>query len=411
MEINKKIFLLSVIFFTYAFFSSSTPDSLSLAEIIIAIGLLTLTGIKGFFVVTGLSFRYPNAIKKDLFLENIIFLYLLYVPLMVGLLHGNKVVDILRDVIPLLYLFLVLFFYPILKQDYRLFINILTIFICAIGVVFSIRHISSIDTFLAIGETINLGDKNYFVMDPAIIFASTFLLTYGISILVLSSKQVAKGSIIFFLGIIAFSSILSTIVRAQIALVGFSLLVTVIILLMKAKLKQLIIVLTVILLFLCVPIKNLIGVYSFCTKKTIKAGVLNNRDAETSATLKAAATTKKNAILGKGWGGLVKSMATNGSYVRFTHCVYTYFILKGGFLGLLAIIAYSILIFRRVCVKNFIFMDMYKICLYLSIFNSLFLNAFLEPGYKMLTIGAIITILYLLKDAINAEKPICLKVY
>jgi len=402
LVLDKNVFFITLALLTYAFFSSSTPDSLGVAEALIAFSLLALSGSWGYFVISGKALQHKNILEANLYIVYLIFLYLLYVPLVVGLIRGNNLVDIIRDIIPFLYLFIIIFFDPFMKKNKKKYLKIFVLLLCIIGISFSIRHIGSIDNLSTLGKSIIFGDMNYFVMDPAVLFASTFLLNYGYIGLFLEKglRKKAISLILFIAGFVAFLSILGVIVRGQIGLVLFSLFLSTIFIFIKRPFVISIFIVPIILVFIVVFGEQIANIWSLIVEKTSHTGVLNNRDKEFSAVMQMLSLSLDNLLFGQGWGGLITSPVAGT--VRFTHFSVTYFLLKTGLVGAILFVLFILILFKYL---QIIFLNnIFYFSLALAGFNSLIINVFLEAGYKTMSFGLLVLILILSGEIINESK-------
>ena len=217
-----RILIFAILIATYAFWSSSTPDDFGIPEAVIAACLLLFVGLRGTAIALGgFLLQRQVGLSKWVF---ICFLGLLVLPLIWGLaVKQNSLIDIVRDVVPLLYFFLPLFFIPHMSKHPAFWKEMCIMSLCAISVAYSIRFFASTDSSIEqIGrEIIFGGDDSYYPMDPAVLFGSTFLLAYGV--MKLFEKGYVYGIICLIFGSVAFASLIAIIVRAQIFLVLFSL--------------------------------------------------------------------------------------------------------------------------------------------------------------------------------------------
>ena len=87
---------------------------------------------------------------------------------------------------------------------------------------------------------------------------------------------------------------------------------------------------------------------------------------------------------------------STGDFVRYTHNVLLYFVLKSGLIGLIVGLIYC---FKFVLVLFNVYFNRKSAVngpVILGISNVLFLELFLEPGYKMFSFGLVLTVLWLL---------------
>lgn len=396
--VHKTKFLLFIIFMSYAFFSSSTPDEFGIQEGIIAVSLVLLFGIWGILLVSSGSLLEKSFVDSRISILYMPFLYFLTVPSIVGFLNGNNFNDFIRDFIPFLYLAIPLFMYDIAKGREREYATIIIIYLCITGVSYSIRHFFEGEFDIkTIGKSVFFGWESYFVMDPAVLFSATFLINYGYIKVTLEKKVKDKvvSLIYVFFGSIAYLSIIVTVVRAQIVLVLFSLFISSILLFKRTPINiGLFLLLTIIAIYILIG-DIIYGVTILILEKTYSVG-LNSRELEFMAVIDYVLQSVHGLIFGYGWGAIIET-PTAGK-VRFTHNIFSYFLLKSGIIGgiiLLLILSwiYALTLnLIRKSVKDYYFSYVVGI----SILNVLLINTLLEAVYKSLSFGFILTLLLLI---------------
>lgn len=397
-----RIVVFVIMMSVYAFWSSSTPDSLGLPEALFGALLLLFVGLRGAMITLG-GFLLQSSLgmSKLVFVS---FLGLLIFPLVWGLaVRQNPLNDIMRDFIPLLYLFLPVFFIPVMSKYPAFWKKMCLGAICIIGISYSLRHfLGSHDQIENFGQEVFFTDKNYFPMDPAVLFCATFLLIFGT--LKILEGYYLSGITYFAFGYLAFASLLSIIVRGQILLVLICIILAFFLQVLNGLKNPkfwLIFFALGLLLIYGITISELPGrIFDLMAKKTENAGLLNSRDNELFAVFFNATSSIGALLQGEGWGGAV---VTFGMPFRFTHSLPTYLILKGGLLGfgfgfmycwliVSAMVRYFIKSIRSntICPKRSL-----DIAFSFAVANNLFLNLLLEPGYKMFSFGFVITMLWL----------------
>lgn len=401
--------VVSIMLLIYAFFSSSTPDKIGVAEAIIAF-ILVLVIVKN-------SFSKIFDIKMNLRIFGIFyifFIYMLIVPTFTGIvIKMNDIINFFRDFIPFLYFFLPIFFIPFMRKEPKKWIYLLSGLLLIIGASFSIRHfVGAVQDFSTFGKVVIHGDKNYFPMDPSVIFGATFGILMGLELMFFSMKHTKNlkliGLILVVLGVTAYLSILAIVVRAQIILVLFS---VIIFILIRAKTQTWIIVLLfIIIASTFFSVFFLEGIFSDIfglVMDKFNAVGLSGRDAEAMAVIKNSSKSIISLVFGEGWGGLISNPTGGGAMYRFVHNVNMYFLFKAGLFGFLFGSIFIFYFFYQVIVRLISCRKKHIVIVLISIFNSTVLNFILEPGYKMMPIGLIITLFYLILIKKNYKGKVC----
>lgn len=394
-EMDFNVFFVSLMLLVYAFLSSSTPDAIGPPEALIALILVGLT-FTNFLKITDID---SNLKLFGTFY--IFFLYMLIVPTFAGLvLKVNTFNDFIRDFIPFLYFALPVFFMPFMIKNSSLWIYLLSSLMLVVAASFSVRHFMDAAMDLSLfGEQVFYGGMNYFPMDPAVIFGATFGVLMGLELLLFQKKKNLKsmsvGLLALALGLLAYASIISIMVRAQIALVLLSLFVYLVIRSWKNPAIVFLIFLPAIGIFVYYILDFLDAVYILMQNKSERVGV-SGRDMEVLAILDNSALSYANLFFGEGWGGLVSNPTGGGAEFRFVHNAGLYFLFKAGLPGIL-IGTIVFFYFFYYLVKYFTEkLNTPYLIILLAIFNAIVLNVTLEPGYKMMSFGVILTIFFLI---------------
>ncbi len=388
-----------VMILIYAFFSSSTPDEFGIPEAFIGLLLLVFVGSRvAILSLGGFLLQRQNAVPSVAYW---CFMVMMLVPSGWGLLvNGNTLSNYFRDAIPLLYLFLPIFFVPQMIHQRAAWQKLCVAALCVIGVAYSVRHFMS-DEFgiAALGQQIIFGDKHYFPMNPAVLFASTFLLTSGL--VYLFDRKWLNATLLLLLGVVAFASLIGMLVRAQIFLVLLSLIFVLFYQFLRypRTLGFLLIPFCVLLIFAATGLEtdSLDVIFDLIVAKTENAGFLNARDIEFQVVIANAMSGLDKLSLGEGWGGLIDNPA-GGGVVRFTHNLEIYGLLKGGLIGAFFVGLYTVLnvrIFIREGWGRLVQQDIKRLPLLWAIGNVLCLNLLAEPGFKMFSFGLVLTVLWL----------------
>lgn len=376
--VSPKKWFQSIVFgpIIYGLFGSSTPDDFGIPEIVLGCILTHL-------------FISKVRWKKEQLLVWVIFLILLTYPLFSSLFYENNFNNILRDVIPLFFLFFGLLLAPekIDQLDYVLLTN----GILFIGVCFSLRHLWGIEDRLSeIGLTnVYFGDA-YYIMEPAVFFAALYFILKALESYF--KLEYRNFMIFLFLSLIPIIGIASLLLRGMIALIVLTTILYC--LFMNKQKKQIKIIMSAILIVLLIITANYLdsdfykNLYQSLTLKTADSGLLNQRGQEFLDALKLFNNHPSLYITGIGWGGMFDTV-TSGGLVRYTHNAFLYFLIKGGMLGLLSLTWLFLYILKK---SNITFKKLSQPLL-LSGLTVLLYNMLIEPGYKMLSLGLIIVVL------------------
>ena len=319
----------------YGLFGVPAPGRLSWREIAVGGGLVLASGVvRPLLVGTGFMLVSPKARLHDV-VGTAAFNYLLWVPLLRGALSGADADDIVRDVIPLMFLFL-----PVLLVSTDIANRrILVPGLAAVGVVLALRWWWPGLAFRQVGSFAMPEGEGYLLNSPAVLFAAVWL-----PLMAMERLERRPGPLSFALiplvccaALIAGSALAGAVHRAALtmaaaAVIGFAA--------WQASRKPLLP-----LLLLAGPVAaalaggQLAGTIQQVAWKTETYG-LNERSAEAAAVLEQVGASWPDLLLGQGWGALIRSPAVGGMWVSYTHSFATYMLLKTGLIGCLATLAY-----------------------------------------------------------------------
>ena len=324
--------LLGLLAVLYGTFSYPWPRTVGWAEVLVGVGLLLLVGING--VAIGLDWKeIKNQVPNIPINISFIFVYILIVPLITGMTYGWQMADVIRDVIPLMYMFLPLLAGHLFIQSATLWRERISFLAGIVGVLFSVR-------FFLYPQTLT-GNLFYFPQAPEVLFGAVYWLLKGLR----SPLKSLSTWFYFIMGITCFTATLLFIQRAEVGLIIIAILIMTI--LSKQVRKRIIAFLLItgcILLF--------IGLFSDFGPKLFSVVVtqltnlvrktritgFNGKDLEMLGVVKT--VMQNNFLFGVGWGSLFFSPILNDSEVRFTHSWLTYMFLKSGVIGLILILGY-----------------------------------------------------------------------
>jgi len=387
-------FLMSLV---YGAFSSSTPDSIGIAEIFIGLCLLVLVGIKAPVTVFDLARNDKGAHNVHIPLYvRMSFLYLLTVPTVYGVVYmQNDIGNWVRDFIPFIYMFLpVLLVRQVSLQPER-WLKILLISLCVIGFFFSIRFFIETGFDLSgIGKRLLIADnRDNTMQDPASQFYLGFSTCLGVWLLLKSRKLL--GALVLSAALIPWAVMFASIMRGPVVLTAMSILIMLLYWL-QARGSKRVAIIPLLLLFV------IVGIYGQELLMIVGNGLdlllqkqenhgLSSRDQEVTAVF-SQMNTIPTLLFGMGWGGLVDSPF--GGQYRFVHNMLLYFIFKVGLLGLFFFLLYffwlgnlALGLFRKGVVFFIILV---------SLLPPLVVAMVLEPMFKSLSFGLVLLLIPLM---------------
>ena len=374
-------FNLFLIFFLYALFSSPAPSSVGLAELFIALSLV---------VIFVLNLPFPE-LKKESLLFSIALgclSYLVSVPSFIGgLAYGNRLDDVLRDLIPMLYMSIPILFYSLLRRYPTEMKEAVVRGILLIGFAYCIRYYYR---FLNGAPTLNMQ------LDPSVFFVTMFSLLSFFYILFYKQssalKLIATALFAIFFMYILFSSVL----RAQVSIFIFVSFLLLILYIKKALLSNKIFDLIVGGIVLVFFAMFSIDICKVVLEKTLDAGVLNGRGQESYEVWQRFTSHVNLFVFGNGWGAKVLT-STTGYEARFVHNFPLFILWKTGLIGFCAFCGYLywiLSIAKQLIVRSLFFrLPLNDLILTWSLVMSLLINSMIEAGYKTLTFSFLVMIL------------------
>ncbi len=318
----RAIFFFSALYL-YAFFGSPTPDNPGIVEALI--GLLLVLAAGGGIWRSVFSVYVPR--WKTIL--SVIFAYGVSVQILTGLTHNNDPGIVLRDVVAFLFFLLPLFFYDLIARQGRSF---LTAAIIVIGICFSLRALIPVYGLYEAPE-----ELLYLANSPLVLLSALYL---SMRVLFdIYERRVGVRTMLFsVLAVIPFAAMLIDVQRAPMIAVTVSITFGILyILYFRPKRGAVIIAAVVLAGFFLLPVIGEIG--HEIASKTMKVG-LNMRVEELRAVVAAVSGDIYTALFGLGWGGRFAAPSVGGLHVSYTHSLLSYFLLKGGIVGLSLILLF-----------------------------------------------------------------------
>lgn len=377
----------------YATLSTPFPQSPGLVEAFVGCLFLAYAGANAVVHIGGgYALETRPAFPAWLYF---IFSYLLTVPFLVGIWHQWDFRDLVRDLIPLIYLFIPIILMPAMLRSNRDWSSVLPMFIALAGVLFSVRFfIETGASPLSLGSSPLFDNFLYLPYDPSVLFAAIFLPLKAIQRPFTLARPISlcRPVVLGFGGLIAFAALASVVQRAPVALVGASILFYLICSVRHSPVHSLVSLMVLGTLYYLFQ-SQVQSMWTLLLAKQELVGV-NAKDEEFLTVLSEVGSRIDDALFGLGWGGVYFSpaYAALDAKVSYTHSLMTYALLKSGLLGLAAVLAYlSFLLLRVQSVFTFRNMPVT-----LAAGSSLLIGLLFQPSFKVLTYGFVmLTVVYL----------------
>lgn len=357
----------------YSLFSSPTPDAFGAPELLVALGLL-------------LSIRMEKGERHFPLL--ILFMVGLVMPLVVGSIAGYPPVDILRDIIPYLFLFMPLFWgWTARSSPEREFIIPL---VAVMGVLFSFRTVYAYRDILLTPERWGLGapaDLLYLANSPEVLLAALFCGGVGFYQMIAEQRFIRGAGLVFlsFVPTLAMTLMLQRAGLGMLVLNGFFGLLV----LSYFRPWQAVGVwggLAVVGIFLY-PV--LVAVAGHLAQKTELVG-MNSRLQEWDAVFHVLSRDKVTLLFGVGWGGRIENPAVGGLSVTYTHSFLSALLLKTGVLGAVVIVIGCLSPVFQAIRRLLSQRDTYQVLLFCVVLSPFLVSALLYASYKSLGFGLIL---------------------
>ena len=367
----------------YAIFGQPTPEKIGLVEIIIALGLIVSIGAFNFLGAITLRPLFEKGREDFEKIASIALCFLFVIPTVIGLFNGNSLVFIMRDLIPLMYSFLPVFLYhKISKKN----INNLYYICMYAGVILALRflYVSGFSWDL-LGKHQFYDNNMYLAISPFILFATMFLFLDFFEV-----KSFFKKGFYMFYSVLCAGAILATSQRAS-AGAGFIFACLYIFNKSRKSIAYLFMgALAFFILYLCFD-DYIMTSFSMLVEKTKVVGT-NSRIAEFSGVIAEVKDSVFSTLFGRGWGHKFYSPAVH-EQAGFTHCMFSYFLLKTGFVGALVYSMYILSIFTEIFYKNKNLNFISYACL-----PPLLISMTLYTGYKYFDFGCLLLVLLVTKN-------------
>lgn len=365
------------------------PQGFGWAEMLVALGLLTAIGPGRLLSLSsGLALRGAGA-DPLAGVGTLCLLALLLLGGVRGVALGWAERDILRDVVPLGFLFLPLLLGPLLDRLRPGDLRALAHAFALVGLLFALRWWGL--QFLAVGSARAPGgpdSPDYLLNSAAVPFAAVWLPLAGLGRAARSrgAEGWAFAAIGAAAGLACLGALAEAVHRAALLLCLGVLAVGILAqALGRPRVGVMLLLLAGAASFFLGP--ELLDALDLVARKTEAVGI-NNRLAEVEAVLAQTGRSPVAFLLGDGWGALLANPAVGYLKVSYTHSLASYLLLKVGALGLVLTLAYLGLLAGRVLLAR-----PPRPHLLLASFPPLLLGLFVHTSFKFLCFGLLLALL------------------
>lgn len=335
----------------------SVPAPPVLRGVELSIGLLILAAIGWKWplaVASGHALRTPSGGGQSdmrwMPVAVAAFAWLLWIPLLRGAALGWEAADILRDVVPLVFLFLPVLLVPALRSGGDRTVRALAGGLAMAGLLLALRWWRQADWgFGAIGRRAMADGGVYLLNAPSVLFAAVLLPALALSLVAVGGPirywvaaiPCAAG------GALCLGALAGAVHRTALGLAVLSLALTALWWARRRPWLALPLLLGVGLLAVTGG-DALVGAWQQAAEKTRLTGV-NARWEEAAAVIDHAVATPWALLFGDGWGARIANPAVGGWRVSYTHTLASYSLLKTGLFGMVALGAYLAALVRPWC--------------------------------------------------------------
>lgn len=375
----------------YGAASAPAPPGLRLQEMLIFAGLILFIGWRGpLLLASGLSLfsRRPGP-GLAFRMASLVLVALLWLGMIRGLWNGWGITDMVRDVLPFLFLSLPVLLAPSLSRlSPAQFTRLVD---CAgwAGCALALRWwVGAGMALSALGST-SLGEGKEYLLNSALVpFAGVWLCLRAVSRPGGDAARLWRLSLPLLYGLGGLACLLALAATIHRAALGLSLLAILLGLwrvLARRPLFALLLGGGLVVLVVAAGVP-LAGVAGLVAAKTESVG-LNNRVGEVLAVLDQVGRDPLAFLIGDGWGALVANPAVGYWRVSYTHSALSYFLLKVGLLGLVGMALYVGTLAEQVA-RQAIVLPM----LFLAAAPSLLIGCFLHTSFKYICFSLILSL-------------------
>ena len=334
----------------YGLFSAPAPPEIDVAEIIIGLLLVAAIGPgQGWAMLSGALLLRPEARDFEK-VGSAVFVGLLWLPLLRGAALDWTGRDMVRDIVPLLYLFLPVLLTAPLRRARKPALDLITAGLALAGTAFALRWWSDANwAFGAIGHRAMSEGPFYLLNSPAVIFAALWLPFTAIRLLWPATApdrqapplwlRLTLAPPLLAAAVLVCAALAGTVHRMALILVTLAGLAFLIHSARRTLGPLLAVTLGLAAFLTLLPGDPLAGALEMVVLKSEQVGI-NERANEAAAVLDQTGRSLTALLIGDGWGTLVANPAVGGWRVSYTHSFPSYLLLKTGLLGLLAMLCW-----------------------------------------------------------------------
>lgn len=387
---NSSTFILALLL--YAGLSAPFPANPGMIEAVIAALLILFVTVPvGIIVMSGGFALYRKYGLVPTWLHLGFFLLLWWQLFNGGVVHGWTLTDIVRDLIPCVYIFLPLLLLPAMTRATVRWSFVLPWILSAAGVILALRFYIEVQIW-----PWDLGKRHYFdnflylPYDPSVSFAAIFLPIMAVQTWRGTSPLRWISSLLMLSG--GFLALGSLMAVAQRAPLGLAMLCFAVYFMTSSyrSFTRMVLLLIVAAGIGLLAQEQIESSYQLLSAKQEQVGD-NGKSEEIATVLKEISRTIPTLLYGIGWGGLFYNPIYL-SEISFTHSAVTFFLLKGGLSGLVFFILYLLWIGKKLA--GSLTSSTYPVLLAASV--PLLIGLFFQPSYKTLTYGIILSLVCVL---------------
>lgn len=406
-----------LVFLAYSLvaFGSPMPPKITWLEIVMGCGLLM-----GGIALAGPAIQKIRHEKSAMWCLGLT-TSLFFIPLCIGLMRGNALSDMMRDIFPFLFLiaipFLLVYSTPptgrvavsALIATALVFVGICTaitffwdslnLFGSAEQMVSSTRNYFAQISEAQTAQTAQTADyekmRAYFLKpyDPAMLFTAIFLSAWGMVLMVRSWRGWLPGMFLVGMGALIAYGFMILGLRAYTAFFAVSILTMCLYMLRKRGLYVRFMPIVLVACAVLWPQIEAVMQLLWAKQHTIGS---NGKVGEWLAVVTTIYATPQTMLFGIGWGGILENPIYLNETTRFTHSVLSFYLLKTGVIGLgilLTVIGLLLTYFQKTRGGNRL--DISGLILLVSCTPPLLIGVLFQPTYKILSYGVILTLLIL----------------
>lgn len=394
--------LVIIITTVHTIWSQPAPQAIAVPEIIIAFGLLLLVGVAGPARVLSGIVSLDRRREAMMRLASAGFLMLLWSGLVRGVALGWPSADILRNVIPLLFLFM-----PLLIPATRLRTISPELLACLLAIgggCFAVRFLIGTDLPVALwGRVTHPLGLDYLANSPLLGFAACYGLLLPIAFLLrlggnrLTLLNVVMVLVLFVMAVLAWMAMGTAAQRAPLGLCLLTVLAGCLVL-ACAGIRQpggiaRLSVLAVLAVAAGLSVAgDVLTVVPALVEKSRLVGD-NARLAEWSAIWTSIAWRLDYLILGHGWGAHYASPAVGDYWVGYAHGLIAYIPLKAGLIGFACLLAYLLAI-GWYCFRGWVIADLPMRLALIACLPPLLTGLLFYTSYKYLGFGLLLLLIW-----------------